>query len=101
MKTCTTHIIEWDEDQEQYIRLPKRCLSYTIFNDGNSLVTINESILLDPKRDHSVAHHSGYYHTGDIELRVANIQPPYSNITKVVVRLIIETKKRQKPNEKE
>lgn len=91
MRKCTTSIIEWNEQEEEYIKLPKNCLSYTIVNNGNSQVAVDETVILEPNEAYPVVHHTGYYHVGQIKMRVVNINAPYSNNTKVLVRLIVET----------
>ena len=91
MKACTSHIIEWDPTQEKYVTLPKNCLSYIIVNQGNSQVMIDNSIVLNPNENYPVSNHSGYYHTGQIKLRVSNDQTPFSDNTKVLIRLILGT----------
>lgn len=91
MKVCTTSVIEWNEQEEEYIQLPKKCLSYTIVNNGNSQVAVDETVILEPNEAYPIAHHTGYYHSGQIKMRVININPPYANDTKVLIRLIVET----------
>jgi hypothetical protein len=90
MQRCTTHIIEWDSTQESFVELPSNCLSYNIVNEGGSLITVDDSIELRPRQFHPVAYHTGYYHTGKLDIKVTNTQPPYSDKTKVIVRLVVE-----------
>lgn len=90
MKQCTSHIIEWNEQEEEYIKLPQNCLSYTLVNNGNSKVVVDETVELEPNEAYPVAHHVGYYHTGQINMRVVNISAPYSSYTKILMRLILE-----------
>lgn len=90
MKNCTSHIIEWNEQEEEYINLPEKCLSYTLVNNGNSKVAIDDAVILEPNEAYPVAQHTGYYHKGQIKMRVINVSAPYSNSTKVLIRLILE-----------
>ena len=90
MKKCTSYIIEWNENEEDYIKLPPNCLSYTFVNNGNSKVAIDETVELEPNEAYPVAHHVGYYHVGQIKMRVVSISAPYNNHTKVIVRTIVE-----------
>ena len=91
MKKCTTYTIEWNEEMEDFLKIPENCLSITIANQGESKIAVDETIELEPKQAYPLEYHVGYFHTGQIRLRVVNTSAPYASFTKVHLRLTVET----------
>ena len=90
LKSCTTYTIEWNEEEEDHIKIPKNCLSLTIANQGDSKVAVDETVILEPKQAYPLEHHVGYFHTGQIKLRVVDTSSPYKAHTKVIFRITVE-----------
>lgn len=90
MKQCTTYTIEWNEQEDNYIKFPDKCLSCTVVNYGDSQVVVDQSAVLNPNKAYPLEHHVGYYYTGRIELRLTNTNPPFGAKTKVLLRMVVE-----------